>query len=206
MILDYNPIGGYYVLTVRRDETPPVDTLMREYGLDFSVPASTTREAVLFTKDPFCAASFHASATPAARDKLGWIVREVGASWAPSSSRHIALPPDKELWPFQVADCDYLLNREHGLDGDEPGLGKTPTAIAIANERQAKRVLVVCPASIRFQWVRRVQEWTTMRSPFICIVTASKYGTSDAAEWTVISYELARNPAILRSLVKQHFD
>jgi hypothetical protein len=45
-----------------------------------------------------------------------------------------------------------------------------------------------------------------MHQPFCYAVKSSRYGTSETADWTVISYELARNPAILRGLVKQRFD
>ena len=208
--LDYNPGNQAFFLRVPRGELA-VPGLMRDFGLNFSQPDSTAQHAILFTRDPFCAASFHEYATPAAHEKLGWIVREVAASSALDSGRHIDLPPDKELIPFQCADVDYILNRAHALDADEPGLGKTPTSIAVANEMQAKRVLVVCPASIREQWIRRIYEWTTMHRhlghrPFAYAVQSSRYGTSDSAEWTVISYELARNPAVLRGLVKQRFD
>ena len=206
MILDYNSERGAYIVTVSRTEAVDVRALMHEYGLMFSVPASTTERAVLFTKNPYAAASFFADATPAARDQLGWLLREVEASWAPESLRHIDVPSDCELMPFQRASADYLLRREHGLNGDEMGLGKTCTSITIANEMQAKRIIVVCPAQVRFQWVRRIREWTTLADPFIYAVTSSKYGTSTAAEWTVISYELARKPAILRGLVRQKFD
>ena len=203
MILDFNPTRQTYILRVPRASA---DVLRRDHGLDFSLPESRHDTAVLYTKDPFCAASFASYASPAAAAQLDWIGREVAASSAPSSDRHIALPPDKELWPYQRADVDYIMRRQHALDGDEPGLGKTCTAIAVANERQAKRVLVVCLASIRFQWERQIREWTTLENPFCYSITSSRYGTSETANWTVISYELARNPAILRGLVKQHFD
>jgi SWI/SNF-related matrix-associated actin-dependent regulator 1 of chromatin subfamily A len=205
LTLDYNSTTQAFFLRVPRNAAP-VDTLMQEYGLDFSVPDSTPECAILFTKDPFAAASFHEYATPGARAQLDWIVREIVASSATASDRHIDLPNDKELWPFQIADVDYIMRRPHALDGDEPGLGKTPTAIAVANEMQAKRVLVVCPASIRFQWLRRIAEWSTMRRPFCYAVTSSRYGTNENAEWTVVSYELARAPGILRGLVRQRFD
>src|SRR4051812_17085044 len=132
-----------------------------EYGLDF-FQGSPPHEAMLFTKEPYAAASFYKVATAAAKLQLGPILTEIERSWAPDCGRHIEVPEDKELWPFQRASVDYCLNRPHALVADEPGLGKTEIAIAIANEMKAKRVLVVCPAAIRFQWVRRIKEWSTM--------------------------------------------
>lgn len=205
MILDYNPLTHCYILRVPRGEVP-VEQLMLGYGLDLSTDESTGAISVLYTRDPFCAASFLDYATGAARAQLDWIGRAVAASRALGSDRHIDLPPDMELMPFQKADVDYLMNRHHGLDGDEMGLGKTPTAIAVANEMQAKRVLVVCPASVRLQWERQIRKWSTMKDPHIYQITAAKYGSHSVAEWTIVSYDLARKPGVLRGLVRQHFD
>jgi SWI/SNF-related matrix-associated actin-dependent regulator 1 of chromatin subfamily A len=204
--LDFNQAANVFFLRVPRG-IMPVDALMADYGLNFSVPDSTGNEAVLFTRDPYAAVSFHEHATPTAKAKLDWIYREVIASSAlTGAGRHLTMPYGKELIPYQEGDADYILNRTHALDADEPGLGKTPTAIVIANEIQAQRVLVVCPASIRDQWERRVREWTTLPDPFIYVMKVSRYGANTNAEWLIVSYELARNPGILRALTKQSFD
>jgi SWI/SNF-related matrix-associated actin-dependent regulator 1 of chromatin subfamily A len=203
--LDHNPATAAFVLTVPRG-TLDTALLMREYGLNKSIPDSGFNQTVLYTRDPMAAASFWMYARGGARDKLGWIYTEMAASRALVSGRHVTVPSDRELIPFQVADVDYIMRRPKSLDADEPGLGKTPTAIVVANEMQAKRVIVVCPGHIRDQWLRRIKEWSVMRDPFCYAVKSSKYGVSNVAHWTVISYELARNPAILRALTSQHFD
>ena len=201
MILDFNPTQQTYILRVSRASAY---VLRREHGFNFSQPESWGDTALMYTKDPFCAASFASYASPAAAAQLDWIGREIEASSALDSGRHLTLPPDKELMGFQRAGVDYILNRQHALDGDEPGLGKTPTSIAVANEMQAKRIIVVCPASILAQWLRRIKEWSTIPKMF-CYPISQRH-TSETANWTIISYERARDPAILRSLVKQRFD
>lgn len=206
MKLDYNPAQRYFLLHVGRGDKLTPDILMREYGLDYSVPSSEFPNGICYTADPFAAVSFHESATPAAAEKLDWIIREVAASWAPSSNRHIECPPDKQLEPFQRADVDYIMRRDHALDGDEPGLGKTPTSICVANEMQAQHCIVVCPANIRLQWEKRIHEWSTMKHPRVYPVLTSKNGTDIKAHWTIVSYDLARVPAILRSIVKGEYD
>src|SRR5579859_90962 len=195
--LDYNTAQRYYLLDVRNELQLTPDILMREYGLDYSPSSASYPMGVCYTADPFAAASFYEHATPAAADKLGWIIREIAASWAPSSDRHIDCPPDQQLEPFQRADVDYIMRRDHALDADEPGLGKTPTSVCVANEMQAQRVIVVCPANIRLQWEKRIRTWTTMRNPRIYPILSSKRGTPDrapSAEWTIVSYDLARVP------------
>lgn len=217
MILDFNPSTKAFILRVPRAERDP-NAIMREHGLDFSSTASTPREAVLFTQEPYAAASFHEFATPRAQAQLEAIMSEVRASWSPSSARHIDVPPDQELWDFQRASVDYALRRPHTLIADEPGLGKTPIAIAIANEMRAKRVLVVCPASLRLQWERRILQWSTMRGidrrqagytvpcPLVYSILSSGLGVHERAAWTVISWDLVWRGGLWRALAKGKYD
>lgn len=217
MKLDYNPGNGQFILSVRRGEGPTPQDLMKEHGLTFWPAAGTVSEAVMSTQEPYAAAAFAEFATPLAYDKMKWICDQVALSRAPTSARHFDVPDDKELWDFQKADLEYMLARQHSLDADEPGLGKTPTAIAYANEIQARRVLVICPASIRFQWVRRAMEWSTMGRKYkvpdqlIYAITSAKGGVHPTAAWTVVSYELARHVSadglgILPALRKGRYD
>ncbi len=206
MRLDYNARTRAFILRVPRGEGDVRD-LMIEHGLDFSDPASSPDEAVLFTKEPYAAASFAKYGTPAACAELKVILSEVKESWRDTSKAHIRCPADQELWSFQKAAVEYAMRRQHTLVGDQPGLGKTATAICYANEMRAKRVLVICPANIRLQWAHMVARWTTMRWPYTVypILTGAK-GVHPSAEWTIISYDLCRNEHIGRALTKGHYD
>ena len=207
MQLDYVSATGSYLLKVPRAQSSTIQGLMSEHGFDFSLPASTTSTAVLFTHEPYAAASFFEGASDAARQQLAPLIEQINASWKNTSSAHIECPSDQELWPFQKCDIEYALQRKNCLIGDQPGLGKTPVAICFANEIRAKRVLVICPASIRIQWVKRIREWTTLRWPY-CIhpILVGRHGVHPNAEWTVVSYDLARTEAIGKALAKGHYD
>ncbi len=175
--------------------------------MDLSLPASTPSEAVLFTHEPYCALSFFENATERARAQLGYLIPEIEASWRKESGAHIRCPADMELWPFQRAGVEYAMRRRNTLIGDQPGLGKTPQAICLANEIGARRVLVICPANIRIQWVKRIREWTTMRWPYtVHSILNGRHGVHPNAEWTVVSYDLARTEGIGRALAKGKYD
>lgn len=201
MILDFIPSTGAFTLRMLRSEGDP-KRIMKEHGLDWSSSAN-----VLFTRDPYAAACFADHATPHAYAKIGGILAEVAASQKAESNAHIRCPADQELWSFQKADVEYALRRTHTLVGDQPGLGKTPVAICFANEIGAKRVLVLCPANIRLQWARKIREWSTLRWPYVVypILTGSR-GVHPTAEWTVVSYDLARSPAIGAALARRTYD
>ena len=206
MRMDFRPDTGAYVLRVPRGEAD-IQTLMTQYGLDLSVPRSTPGEAVLLTHEPFAAVSFWNVASPAAKVNLEAIHDRIEASAAPASSVSIAVPADQELWPFQRASISYALQRRNTLVGDQPGLGKTPIAISFCNECRAKKVLVICPANIRLQWVKKIRDWTTMPWPYVVHpILNGKHGVHPTAQWTVVSYDLARTSAIGAALAKEHWD
>lgn len=206
MILDFNSAKGLYFLRVPRGEAD-VEVLRREHGLDFSTSASTVAEAVMMTRDPFAAVTFIKHATTVAKNSLASLAGTIEASWKPDSERHFDIPYGRELWGFQKANLEYMLDRKNTLVGDQPGLGKTETAIAFCNEIQGKRNLVVCPANIRLQWAERIREWSTMRHPYVVYpIIKGSSGVHPKAQWSIISYDLARSPAILNELNKFHYD
>lgn len=67
---------------------------------------------------------------------------------------------EHQLWPFQRDAVDQLLafNRDCLL-ADEPGLGKTATAIEYMNRLRPCFVLIVCPASLRLVWKQELSVW-----------------------------------------------
>lgn len=207
MQLDYVESTGAFIIKVQRTDHQFCQSLMKDHGFDLSLPASTPKEGTFFTKEPFAAATFSDIATSSALAQLKPVLDEIATSWKGTSNAHIACPADRELWGFQKSDIEYALRRKSTLIGDQPGLGKTPIAICFANEIRAKRVLVLCPAAVRIQWVKRIREWTTLRWPYtIHTILVGRHGVHPNAEWTVASYDLARTEAIGRALAKTHYD
>lgn len=207
MLLDYNKGTGAFFLRVGRSEGVNIQDLIHKHGLDFSVSASDSKEAILLTHEPYAAAHFASVATPQAVAQLAGIVAGVNSSWAMNSDIHVDVPADKELAGFQKADVAYALSRRNTLFGDQPGTGKTPTAIAFANEIKAKQILVVCPANIRLQWAKRIREWTTLPWPFsVYPILKGKHGVHPNANWIVVSYDLARTEGIGNALAALHYD
>ncbi len=211
MNLDYNESKDTYILRVPRNGHS-IKGLMHEHGLDFSTAASSANEAVLFTSEPYAAASFASSASGRARDRLAPVLAEIEASWKSTSSSSYPVPEDKELWDFQKADLDYAIRRRNTLIGDQPGLGKTEVAIAFANEIKARNILVICPANIRIQWAKRIQEWSTTPSwsRRVHLTRKSKDGTypreAGKTVWNIVSYDLARTEGVGKAITGGHYD
>lgn len=189
--------NGNYILhvpSIKRDE---IAGLMAYRGLTFSTSASSRDEAVLFSNDPYsvCDLAEHSPSLKPYREAIE-------ASRALNGKGTRRLPPGKELWDYQKADLDYVLERNGGILGDQPGLGKTPTSIAFCNEKEAHRVLVIVPASLRLQWEGKIREWSTIPNVKISTMLNVKDGIHPTAHYQIISYNAATNPAIMRAIQK----
>ncbi len=211
MKLDYTS-KGFFTLHIPHGVANPWD-IVETHGLDYSTSASRQAgEHVLFTKEPYAAAAFAQYATEQAASELTQISTRVAASWEQNNSETYPVPAGCELWNFQKGSVAYVLstfNNGHGaLVGDEPGLGKTEIALAVANSIEAKRVIIICPASIRHQWAARVRTWSTIPRPLCGIVTSSRRGIPPSAthHFTIVSYDLARSKPILGALCSQTYD
>lgn len=79
----------------------------------------------------------------------------------------------RELRPYQRAGVRWALETPRCLIGDEPGLGKTPQAIATVLSlplEEYHSVLVVCPAGVSSNWKREIEAWSaeTCRVVVLC--------------------------------------
>lgn len=80
----------------------------------------------------------------------------IAASIATETTRDI-LHSDK-LYPFQRAGVAYALDHIGGcIIADEMGLGKTRQALITAEMSNAFPLLIVCPPSIKFVWLREIE-------------------------------------------------
>jgi superfamily II DNA or RNA helicase len=69
-----------------------------------------------------------------------------------------------DLYPYQAEGALFAARAGRCLIGDEMGLGKTIQAIAavelFARHFGAQRVLVICPTSLKHQWLREINRFT----------------------------------------------
>lgn len=85
---------------------------------------------------------------------------KVEASKATDSDRELEAPEGLSYLPYQKAGIAYALNRKGTLIADEMGLGKTIQALGVINnDPKIKSVLVICPASLRLNWLREADKW-----------------------------------------------
>jgi SWI/SNF-related matrix-associated actin-dependent regulator of chromatin subfamily A-like protein 1 len=83
-----------------------------------------------------------------------------------------------ELKPFQRAGVAYLLEQRRAFLADEQGLGKTIEALATLEADDAYPAIVVCPASLKLNWMREIERWLPGRSAQALAGTGSRRTSS----------------------------
>jgi SWI/SNF-related matrix-associated actin-dependent regulator 1 of chromatin subfamily A len=94
-----------------------------------------------------------------------------------------------ELKPFQRAGVRYLLAQRRAFLSDEQGLGKTIEAIAALEADGAYPAIVICPASLKLNWLRELERWLPGRSAQ-ALAGAGGGAPVPAADVTVLNYDI----------------
>lgn len=108
-----------------------------------------------------------------------------------------------DLFPFQQQDVAYILERTGCLVANEPGLGKTATAVAagwemLANREEVPRVVVVCPASVRTHWAREIHRFTGDHAVVVdgdATARRQRYAEAQQSRWLVVHYDVLHRDA-----------
>lgn len=84
------------------------------------------------------------------------------ASRALTSDLDVPAPSGLHYLPYQKAGIAYAIQNDGVLLADEPGLGKTIQALGLINyDASIKNILIVCPASLKENWLQECYTWLT---------------------------------------------
>lgn len=89
--------------------------------------------------------------------------------------------------PHQVEAINKLVRTKRFILADDMGLGKTSAAVISSLETEAKRILIICPASLKINWQREIQNYTD-RSIYIC--EGKKY---EDADFVIMNFDIIKN-------------
>jgi SWI/SNF-related matrix-associated actin-dependent regulator 1 of chromatin subfamily A len=105
---------------------------------------------------------------------------------------------DYELFPYQIQGADFLAVRRFGLLADEMGLGKSAQAVRACDLLHARRILVLCPAIARINWLREFDRFSLYGLPACALFTRTdRPGVHRDGPFIVTcSYDLASDKSI----------
>lgn len=105
------------------------------------------------------------------------------------------------LKPYQVEAVEKMVEKKHVLVAYEMGLGKTPMTIAAIEQLRAegqvdKPVLVLCLASLKYQWQKEIAKFSDSNSIVIDgtpKVREAQYADAARHEYIIMNYEQVVN-------------
>ena len=123
----------------------------------------------------------------------------IGASKAVNAEVQIPAPKDLAYLGYQKAGIAFGLERASILIADEMGLGKTIQALGIINaDPSIKKILVVCPASLKLNWRKESIKWL-VRKTTIGVAAGTDWPNADLV---IINYDiLSKHHAKIHSQV-----
>jgi len=105
--------------------------------------------------------------------------REVSIDYEKYSHRP-PLSHQKEAIEKLVGNDKYIL-------ADDMGLGKTTSTVIASLESDVEKVLIICPASLKINWQREIENYTNKE---ISIIEGKKW---EPADYTIINYDILKN-------------
>ncbi len=88
----------------------------------------------------------------------------------------------------QKIAIEKLAGSKRFILADDMGLGKTTSTIIASLETGSKKILIVCPASLKINWQREIENYSD-RSVFIC--EGKKFSTEH--DFVIINYDILKN-------------
>ena len=88
----------------------------------------------------------------------------------------------------QKEAIEKLLANDKFILADDMGLGKTTAAVIGSLESGAKKILIVCPASLKINWEREIKNYTQRKT---LVVEGRKWGST--FDYYIINYDILKN-------------
>ena len=106
----------------------------------------------------------------------------------------IPVPEGLAYLDYQRAGIAWAMARPAALIADEMGLGKTIQGIGVINaDEEIRRVLVICPASLKLNWQREMEKWLTRKLRIG--IAAGKFWPGAVVDIVIVNYDICAKHA-----------
>jgi len=109
-----------------------------------------------------------------------------------------------KLYDFQNTGKDFLKARKAALLADSMGLGKSCQAIMAAEELGLSSILIICPASVKYNWPKEIKKW--LPNADIHVLASRKPLPTTIPQYTVVNYDILHSRNIFLYLISRHYD
>lgn len=169
------------------------DMLARQAGFTWS-----SRRKCWYTASATVASRLHQFATGALAERLRPIVEAAALSSASSADVEVPAPSGLSYLPFQKAGIAAMLRRPKTLLADEMGLGKSIETLGLINAcPDIRRVVVVCPASLKLNWQREARRWLLQPFRLRLLDPQDHVDVVADGDFLIVNYDiLGRFPAL----------
>lgn len=94
-----------------------------------------------------------------------------------------------KLKELQKESIEFLLKNKKCILANGMGTGKTITTVVSAMESGAKKILIICPASLKSTWKREISYYNDETD--VTIINGSKWETN--TRFTIVNYDILDN-------------
>lgn len=96
-----------------------------------------------------------------------------------------------KLYPYQKLGVEFLANSDgRAILADQMGTGKSVQSLAYALYTKKKKILVICPASVKHSWNNEVKKWTKLKSEVVNSKSNKKIFTDPKTQVVIINYDI----------------
>lgn len=119
-------------------------------------------------------------------------------SYKQTTDKKFKAPKGLKYYPFQAAGIEYLVRHKKVLLSDFLGGGKTIQVIGLINNSDIRKVLIICPNTIKLNWKIELEKWLR-KNLSISVIYAQEYVESDIM---IINYDILNRYATELSKIK----
>lgn len=113
---------------------------------------------------------------------------DMSVALEPSADFTVPVPAGRQLFPYQLASAEFIDKHPNTLLAEDAGMGKSAIMLAVANKNNYKRILILCPAVAKFNWLEKEwKKWSTLTHLSIGVAEGSEWPNTDVV---IINYDI----------------
>ena len=111
-----------------------------------------------------------------------------------------------ELYGFQKVGVKFLVGRTAALLADDMGTGKSVQAITACQHVGADNILVICPASIKYNWLKEFVKWGFSAGDVLIIDKSTIRKAEEHNGIFIVNYDLIHRKQYAKVLARKRYD